>query len=192
MTTQLFFEEGGAPLVEQFLVKISGKSAGDREVIYNTKVKKGIDFSVCEVWDPSKHDTIVDAALNRSLVIWKEDPKYSFIPGPGTVGRSVTLHVCWLPPGHEAPKTESEFGRMPGYQVGTFGGLSDPNFNRGWMSMPFSTARHRVVISNVIKVSTPMKLCWAVESHDVGENKGTGALFYVRVDGLVEVFGSFM
>jgi len=192
MSTQLFFEEGGAPLVEQFLIKISGKSAGDREIIHNQKVDSAVSFSTPAVWDPSKHDKVKDAAINRSLVIWKGDPKYSFIPGPGSVGKAVTLHVCWVPPGHQLPTSEKEFGTMPGYQVGTFGGLSDPNFNRGWMNVPFSTARHRIIISNVIQVSTPMKLCWAVESESIGDKKGTGALFFLRIDGLVEVFGSFM
>jgi len=192
MTTQLFFEEGGAPLVEQFLIKISGKSAGDREVIHNEKVTEAVGFTKPKMWDPSQHSKIQEAAVNRSLVIWKRDPKYSFIPGPGVVGKSVTLHVCWVPPGHKAPTTEAEFGCMPGYQVETFGGLSDPNFNRGWMDVPFSTARHRIIISNVIKVSSPMKLCWAVECESIGDKKGTGALFFLRIDGLVEVFGSFM
>lgn len=193
MTTPLFMEIGGRPKIEQMLLQVSGTSAGERELIHNDTIKEAVSVSTPGVWNPADHAMVKEASKNRSLVLWTKTPKYAFVPGPACFGRIVTLHCCWVPPGHSNPKNLAEFQSMPGYEVGVFGGVGDPQFNRAWRELPFSTSRHKVIISNVLKISTPMKLAWFVEAADVATGtKGSGALFFLRVDGVVEVFGSFM
>jgi len=192
MTTPLFNEIGGRPKIEAMLLQVSGESGGERELIHNEKIEKQVAASVPGTWNPADSKLVEEASKNRSLVLWSGTPKYAFVPGPACFGRIITLHSCWVPPGHSDPKSESDFQKMPGYEVSVFGGVGDPQFNRAWRNVPFSTSRHRVIVSNVLKISTPMKLAWFLDSADVGPQKGTGAMFFLRIDGLMEVFGSFM
>lgn len=194
MTTPLFMELGGRSKLESLLMQVSGDSEGRREVIHVELINDSVASTTPGHWDPEKHGEIEAAGKNRSLVLWSGDVKYAFVPGPKCFGRMVTLHSCWVPPGHAMPDTEAKFRQMPGYEVSVFGGTSDPAFNRGWRSIPFSTSRHRVIISNTLKVASPMRLAWWLDAADVaasGGKQGTGALFFLRIDGQVEVFGQY-
>jgi hypothetical protein len=192
MTTPLFFDTSRASKLESLLEQVSGESVGKREIIHNETISAVVAGTSPKFWNPAEHAEVKSAKKNRSLIIWADKPKYAFVPGPKCFGRIVTLHSCFVPPGHEDPTSEAEFRQLPGYEVCVFGGVGDPQFNRGWRDLPFSTSRHRVIFSNTIQVASPMKLAWWVESSDVGDKKGDGAFFFLRVDGLVEVFGQYM
>lgn len=192
MTTPLFIETGGRSKLEDLLLQVSGDSEGHRAITYTEELKTAVLASKPGIWNPKTLNGVKESMKFRSLAIWDRQYKYAFVPGPACFGRIVTLHTCWVPPGHENPKSESEFRLMPGYAVSVCGGTGDPQFNRGWTDIPFSTSRHKVIFSNTLGIQDPMKLAWWYEVTDVSEVKGSGAHFFLRIEGEYEVFGSFV
>jgi len=192
MTTPLFTELGGSTKLENFLIQLSGDKAGTVEIHKTINISGVVSASLPGTWDVTDEQVVAENKFNKTLAIWDGSPKYAFVPGPGTFGRMVTLHVCWVPPGHEYPTSIPEFQRSPGYEVSVCGGTADPSFDKSWRNIPFSTTRHRVIVSNVVKITKPMRLAWFVESSDVGTTRGAGPFFFVRLSGTVQFYGSFM
>jgi hypothetical protein len=193
MTTPLFFEMDTRPRLESLLIQTAGAHAGTREVEHNDELKAAVKADSPGIWDPSQHAEVQAAAKNRGLVMWNK-ASFAFVPGPATHGSVVTLHYGFIPPGHANPTTAAQFRSLPGYTVRVFGGVGDPQFVERWQDFPFSTSRHRVLQSNLIKVNGNLKLAWWYDVQRIAPTGGTigsGAHFFLRVIGLADVYGEF-
>lgn len=193
MTTPLFVETEGYSALEVLLQGVSGESNGTRLLVHDESVDIAVSSTAPKTWDPSTNAMIVKEAARHPLIKWKS-AQYAFVPGPACFGSLVTLHVGWVPPGQAKPKDKAEFQALPGYTVSVCGGVGDPQFNRGWADIPFSSTRHRIIVSQALKTTGPMQLAWWVDVQDISQagtakTKGTGAYFFLRVNGVVEVFG---
>jgi len=129
-------------------------------------------------------------ATPRHLLAILDELQASFVMGNAAFGRVLTLQFGWGHDVHSAPTKLSEYALLPGYQMVTWGGASDPSLPHQNSSCPLGARG----ISALLKPLPPMggraMLYWTLSSVPWGtqtSKKATACTLVVR--GALALYG---
>lgn len=193
MSSPLFVESIKTADVSPFQLGLqgwSGPHAGTKYFSFFKGETGKVAAATPSIFDPSTLDEVKALALLHPLICWKK-LKFQIAEGPGAFGRSVYIHYAWIAPGRAMPTTLDEFRAVPGYACHAYGGAFTVSGRGQWQDVPFSGARHGIVKSGLVTLTSPMRLAWFIDSADIATVKGTGDLAEIVLTGEFDLFGQY-
>jgi len=153
----------------------------------STTVAAGVigAVSVIEFWTHPPTDAVLQlhpfAVWNRLVV--------GVIPGAGIFGRAVTMHVGWGSEAMNAPTTMTEFVKLEGYRVHTYGGAGDPGEADRTLTAPFNSCRSDSLKMRNFPVGGRIKFYYFFQESNFGAAQVNGDRFILNISGEFSVYG---
>jgi len=140
------------------------------------------------VYQPWTNADVVTAIKWHPLAV-STSMQVDVVPGPGTFGRAVMLHMAWADDSVIAPTTVGALAKMHGYRVHTYGGAADPGEADRKFVAPYNEARTDVLKARYFPIGGRIVLYYFFTEANFGTVQVAGDRFTFQVNHEFDLYG---